>query len=213
MSSGGESGKRPGVPPSQDNLERAIGLAFDALDGQSREQMLWLGAEPAGGAWKLPVLGEAIEADLSARSVRTSSADAVGPQWQILLLHYLAIRSRPEQRVPEVTFADLGTARSYAGVYQGRTVGRLCATAGRDAETLRAAAGALGGRDVAAGDLAFDFDAFPRLSLRLIWHAPDDEFPPSATFLLPANVESYLCAEDIVVLSERLVSRLCGRPF
>lgn len=213
MTGGSRSGRRPGTPPAQDNLNRAIKLAFEALDGQSDEQMLWLGAESAGRAWRLPVLAEAIDVDLFARQVTTSSGQSVGPHWQILVLHYLGIRSRPEERVPEVTFADLQTARSYAGVYHGRTVGRLCATVGRDAEGLRAAAGALGGRSVAAGDVAFDFDVFPRLALRLIWHAPDEEFPPSATFLLPANIESYFCAEDIVVLCERLVSRLCGRPF
>jgi hypothetical protein len=30
---------------------------------------------------------------------------------------------------------------------------------------------------------------------------------------LPRNIEDYFCSEDIVVLSECLVSRLCGRPF
>ncbi len=54
---------------------------------------------------------------------------------------------------------------------------------------------------------------FPACTLRLVWHAPDDEFPPAATLLLPANIESYFCIEDVVVLCERLVSRLCGRPF
>ena len=92
-------------------------------------------------------------------------------------------------------------------------IARLCATAGRDAARLRAAAGALGGRVAPGGDAAFDFDVFPRLSLRLIWHTADEEFPPCATLLLPANIQSYYCVEDIVVLSERLVSRLGGGPF
>ena len=108
---------------------------------------------------------------------------------------------------------DLATARSYAGVYDGRVIARLCHTAGRDAETLGAAAARLGGQPVEAGDAAFDFRIFPRLTLRLIWHAPDEEFPPLATLLLPGNVESYFCSEDVVVLSESLVARLGGRPF
>ena len=89
----------------------------------------------------------------------------------------------------------------------------MCATAGRDAQKLSAASKSLGGQAADAGDVAFDFDVFPRLSLRLVWYAPDEEFAPSATLLLPGNVESYFCAEDIVVLSECLVSRLGGRPF
>jgi hypothetical protein len=46
-----------------------------------------------------------------------------------------------------------------------------------------------------------------------VWHAPDDEFPASATLLLPPNIEDYFCSEDIVVLSESLVARLSGRGF
>ena len=119
--------------------------------------------------------------------------------------------SRPEQLAPEIVFADLPMARTYARVYQERAIGRLCATVGRDAEKLRRAATALGGRAVAGGDAAFEFDVLPRLRLRLIWHEADEEFSPSATILLPANIESYFCIEDIVVLSERVVAWLAGR--
>ena len=78
---------------------------------------------------------------------------------------------------------------------------------------MSAAAIRLGGRAIAAGDVAFDFDIFPRLTLRLVWYAGDDELPPDATLLLPPNIESYFTAEDVVVLSERLVSRLAGQPW
>ncbi len=175
--------------------------------------MRWLGAEAAGGPWRLPVLEDVFQIDAPAGRVITSAGRPVGPHWRILALHYLSIGSRPERREPEITFADLQTARSYADVYRGRTEARLCATAGRDAATLSAAADAIRGRKVSGGDLGFQFDVFPRLSIRLVWYAADEEFPPSATILLPSNIEDYFCAEDIVVLSERLVSRLGGRPF
>jgi len=208
-----DSGGRLPKPPRQTNLARATRMAFEALGGQSEEQMLWLGAEPRGLVWRLPVLDDAFEVDVPAGRVRTSAGQAVGPPWTILALHYLATDSQPEDRPPEATFAELPTARSYATVYHGRVIGRLCATAGRDAQRFRAAAAALGGHPAESGDAAFDFQAFPRLTLRLIWHAPDEEFPPSATLLLPGNVESYFCPEDIVVLSELLVARLGARPF
>jgi len=160
------------------------------------------------------VLNDVFEVNVSARRVTTSTGHPVGPHWSILALHYLAITARPERQVPGLTFADLPAARSYAEVYRQRVILRLCATAGRDAATLAAAAAGLGGRPAASGGgAAFDFDVFPRLLLRLIWHAADEEFPPSATLLLPGNIEGYFCSEDIVVLSERLVARLGGRSF
>ena len=207
-----ESGRPPGVPP-QENLKVATERGFETLASQSHEQFLWLGAEPTGDGWRLAVLDDVLVVDLSARRVTTSAGVDVGPAWRILTLHYLAVDSQPEPSPPEITFADLAAARSYSGVYHGRVIARLCATAGRDVARLSSAAESLGGKPVEGGDAAFDFDVFPRVTLRLIWHAPDEEFPPSATLLLPANIETYLCSEDIVVLSECLVARLGGRPF
>jgi len=205
----------PGRPPKQENLNRAIGLGFDRLADQTGEQVEWLGAEVAGDVWRVPVLEDVIAVDRAARRLTTSAGQPVGPRWAILVLHYLDVRKRPEKLPPGVVFADLPTARSYAGVYQGRVIARLCATAGRTAEKLSAAAESLRGRPVETeeGDLAYDFDLFPRLTHRLIWHAPDEEFPASATLLLPPNIEEYLCSEDVVVLSENLVARLGGRGF
>ncbi|HYW80028.1 MAG TPA: DUF3786 domain-containing protein [Thermoguttaceae bacterium] len=205
-------------PSPQKNYELATEMGFEALDHQSEEQLQWLGAEREEDVWRLPVFGDTFEVDISARRMTTSAGEPVGATWRILALHYLAISGRPERRVPDTTFADLSAARSYSGIYQGRVIHRLCATAGRDADKLRAAAEALGGHDPAEGDAipgdaAFDFDEFPRVSLRLIWHAADEEFPPSATLLLPSNIEEYFCSEDIVVLSECLVARLGGRPY
>jgi hypothetical protein len=205
-----------GRPPKQENLQRAIGLGFERLADQTDEQVRWLGGQTERDVFRVPVLEDVIAVDRTARHITATAAGRpVGPQWSILVLHYLAIRTRPEQLPPQVTFADLPTARSYAGVYQGRVIARLCGTAGRTAEKLTAAAEALRARPVQIdeGDLAYDFDLFPRLTHRLIWHAPDDEFPASATLLLPPNVEEYLCSEDVVVLSESLVARLGGRPF
>ncbi len=205
--------RRPGAPPPQNNLGRAIEMAFEAFDHQAEEQFRWLGAETQENGCRLPVLGDVFEVDRPQRRISTSAGQEVCPQWSILALHYLAVTSRPADGTPETTFADLAAARSYAGVYHDRVIARLCATAGRDAQRLSSAAATLGGRSVDVGDVAYDFDVFPRVSLRLILHAPDDEFPPSATLLLPGNIESYFCAEDIVVLSELLVARLGGRPF
>ena len=199
------------MPNPQDNLQRALALAFDAADRQMPEQMAWLGANRVGNFWRLPVLNDAVDVDLTARRVTTSAGAEISLAWGVLLLHYLAITSRPEMLVPEIVFADLPKARTYAGVYHQRAIGRLCGTVGRDLERLRAAAMAQGGRVANGGDAAFDFDVLPRLRLRVIWYAADEEFSPSASILLPANIESYFGIEDIVVLSERVVGWLAGR--
>ncbi len=200
-------------PPPQKNLDRATELAFEALANVSVEQLEWLGVQRSGDLLQLRALNETLKVDISAQRVTTASDVEIGPFWRIVILHYVAISGRPDRLPPEITFADLQTARTYTKVHDGRTVGRLCGTVGRTEDGLRDAAAALGAHKALGGDMAFDFDMLPRVTLRLVWYAADEEFPPSATILLPSNIEDYFCSEDIVVLSECLVSRLCGRPF
>ncbi len=186
-----------------------------AVRRQSAEQLEWLGARPEGrGRWSVQALDEMLTVDLAAGTVAASSSGPVSVWWKMLALHYLGVAGRPAELPPSLIFADLPGGRVYAPVYQARVIQRLCRTAGRDRATLLAAARAIGGQeagDFPARDLTADFRMFPRVSLRLVWHAGDDEFSPSATILLPANIEAFFCIEDITVLSESLVGRLSGK--
>ncbi len=198
---------------SPQGYRRALELGWERFRNQSAEQLVWLGAEPAAHAWRLPVLGHVFELDVQSITVRLSTGAPVGDAWQVLALHYLAVPGRPEPRPPEITFADLATARGYAEVYHRRAAARLASTFAHDTVRLWAAAREIGGRAVRLADAAFDFHVFPRVCVRLVWYAGDEEFPPSATWLLPRNIEAYFCPEDVVVLSERVAARLAGRPF
>jgi hypothetical protein len=202
------------VPPPQRNYDEAAARAVAAVRAQPAEQLEWLGASPAGQGWTIAVLNEIWTVELDGGVVCDSAGRSVGPWWRVLTLHYLGVSSQPAQEPPTVTFADLPGGRGYASVYQQRVIGRLCRTVGRDGGTLRQAGQALGGSilrgDAPAGDLTMEFQVYPRLRVRLAWYAGDDELSPSAAMLLPANIESFFCLEDIVVLSERLVARLAA---
>ena len=163
--------------------------------------------------WELAVLNEPMTVDAASGNVSTGDGLTVGPWWQVLTLHYLTAKGRPRTRPPTIGFAGLLAGRAYAPVYHQRVIERLCRSVGRDSPSLRKAACAVGGVVVAGGDLAFDFQAFPRITLRLVWYAGDGELPSSAVLLLPDNIGSFFCVEDIVVLSERLVSHLGGGRF
>lgn len=198
---------------SPQGYRRALELAWQRFRNQSAEQLMWLGAQPEAHNWRLPVLADFFVVNGQENTVRLASGAPVGDAWQVLALHYLAVTGRPEPQPPEITFADLATARGYAEVYRHRAAARLAGAFGQDSVRLWASARDLGGRVVRLGDAAFDFDVFPRVSVRLVWYAGDEEFAPSATWLLPRNIEDFFCAEDVVVLSERLAARLAGRPF
>jgi len=203
----------PPVPPAQHNFEQAEDLALTAVRGQTDKQLNWLGARRQGDSWHLRVLDDELSIDPIGGGMFTTAGDPVGAFWKVVVLHYLAVADRPPERTPTVTFASLPGGRTYAPVYAGRVIRRLCGTFGNDADALRRAGRALDGREVDAGDVGFEFAVFPHLRLRCVWYTGDEELAPSATILLPENIERWLCIEDIVVLSERLVSRLTGRGF
>ena len=213
------------IPPPQHNFQDAAARALSAVRAQPDEQLEWLGARRRADRWLLQVLDDVLTVDPGDGAVGTSRGGTVGPWWQILTLHYLSASARPAAEPPKVTFADLPAGRAYAGVYRQRVTERLCRTVGCDRRSLARAGEELGGQAVAGGDLAFEFQVFPRLRARLIWYEGEDEapagqagasaplLPPSAVLLLPPNVEAFLSVEDIVVLSERIVSRLSGGGF
>ncbi len=208
----GSTSKQFGLP-EQHNLQTATDNAMESLRSQSDEQLGWLGARVEGSRLRLKVLEAELSVDMETGRIATDADAEVCAQWRILVLHYLCITAKPEQLPPEVTFADLSGARSYAGIYNQRVIGRLCATAGRNEQALRTGADALDAQSHNAGDVGFDLKPFPLVTARIIWHAPDEEFGSSATMLFPRNIESFFCSEDIIVLSEQMVSRLSGRPF
>jgi hypothetical protein len=185
----------------------------EALSDQSVAQLHWLGADRSGPHWQLPVMDGVLRVDTTTGQVCLEGGGEIRPTWQILTLHYLAVRTRPSAQPPEVTFASLPSARVYASVYEQRVNRRLCGQVGNNFQSLRSAAAAIKAREVAGGDAAFEVDLFPRVSIRLLWYAGDEEFAPSCTLLLPTNIESFFCIEDIVVLSESFVSRLGGKPL
>jgi hypothetical protein len=204
------------VPPPQHHFDEAAVRGLAAVRTQPAEQLKWLGAVRRGAAWDVAVLGEALTVELEGGTVHDSTGRAVGPWWRVLTLHYLAVAGRPEPQAPTLTFADLPGGRAYASVYQQRVIERLCRTVGRQEPTLRAAAETLSGHvlgNAAVGDLAVEFLIYPRVRVHLVWYSGGGEMPPAATLLLPANIESFFCLEDIVVLSERLISRLAGGRF
>ena len=187
--------------------------AVEVLHGQTEAQIKWLGADRFNARWQLPVMDGLFRVDADSGEVCWEAGGEVRQTWQILTLHYLAVRTRPTVHLPGVTFASLPSARVYASVYENRVNRRLCASVAKDVAALQAAAADIASRVVDGGDFAFEINIFPRIRVRLVWYAGDQELAPSCTLLLPTNIESFLCTEDIVVMSELFVSRLGHKPF
>ena len=200
--------------PKQNNYQVALAEAWKGLRARPAAELSQLAAQPlAGGRWALPVLKARFELDLERGTVEVAGVGAASAWWSILALHYLLapVPVAPARRW--ISFEEMPDGRGYSVPYRGRVGGLFCGTVGRTREELLAAAAALGAEVVADGDAAVQLQVFPLLPLRIVWYAGDDELPPGATFLYGDNVGAILAVEDIVVMAERVVSRLRGKPW
>ncbi|NIA12463.1 MAG: DUF3786 domain-containing protein [Nitrospiraceae bacterium] len=203
------------TPEKQENYQVAFARALEGARARSSDDLAALGVVADGdGVPCLPVLDAVLAVDLREGNVRLADGSCeVGIAWQILVLHYLegAVPWPPVARW--MGFADFIDARGYESVHRGRVLARLCATAGRDRDTFLSASRRLKGQAIDWGDEGFEFAVFPRVSLRVAWYDGDDEFPPNASLAFPDNILSFFPVEDVVVVSERLVSRLQGKGW
>ncbi len=198
----------------QTNYQIAFDRGLERLRGQHAASLKALGGRVAApGRLELPVLDVTFVFDLDAGVVTRKSGDDVGMAWRILAVHYLGACTPWPQSSRWVSFADFAEVRGYESVYGGRVLGRLCGTAGRDEATFVSACQSLGAEPADWGDVGFRFQVFPHLPVVIAWYGGDGEFPPNASFLYPDNALSLLPAEDMVVLSERLVSLLQSKGW
>lgn len=126
----------------------------------------------------------------------------------LLLLHYLVHADGHPLAVCWVAFRELPDGLIYDQAFRRRVEPPLLAHFGDRPERLRVAATALGGEALPLGDLAFRFDALPKVPLALIWHRGDEEFPPAFSLLFDGAAGHYLPTEDLAVLGGMLVGAL-----
>ena len=203
--------------PRQNNYEVAADRAWARLLERPADDLRALGAQPVraagAGRWALEVLDAQFEIDPAQRTIALLGGGHVGTMWHILALHYLLARLPVPQAARQITFEEIPDARGYAAPYNGRVISLFCATVGRSRETLLAAAERLRAAPAQGGDLAFQLQVFPHVPLDIVWYAGDAELPAGAGFLYADNIAAILDVEDIVVMAERVVSRLRGKPW
>jgi hypothetical protein len=114
-----------------------------------------------------------------------------------------------------VSYREIPDAAFYYGAFLKRAVDPLKKVFGEALEGFERAARHLGGRSVEAGDAAFELWVLPRVPIRLILHAGDEEFPAEATILFDRSVGAILSAEDIAWLAGMTVYRIiaCAREL
>lgn len=129
-------------------------------------------------------------------------------QEQVLILHYLEAEAPPEPSGHWIAYREIPGAAFYFGAFVKRAISPLKNVFGGRVSGLARPAGVLGGKQIEEGDAGFEFFLFPRMPLRVLVWAGDEDFAPEASILFDGNAGLLFSPEDAAWAASLLVYRL-----
>jgi hypothetical protein len=127
---------------------------------------------------------------------------------QALFLYYFSTADGAPWQDRWISFADLADGRFYNLAFQGYTGQELARHFKNDQKRFESAALAAGGVPATHGNLAFRFQALPRVPLLAVYWVGDDDFPASCQILFDASANHYLPTDAFAILGSSLTRRL-----
>ncbi len=127
-----------------------------------------------------------------------------------LFLYYLQTADGTPMADKWIAFRELPGGMFYHQAYQGYSGDRLAKAIDNRPSVFERAARNLGGTRLSVGDLAFAFQALPRVRVAAVYYSGDEDFPASANVLFDAAASHYLPTDALSGLGSMLVDRLTG---
>ena len=208
---------------SVSTLDPALERATQALSALGADTICRrTGAEPSPSGVSIRYFAGDYVVSLAPGSVGTVDPGDLRPEERLLVLHYLACHgssedgghAKNEQPPDDVAPNDYVSYESLpGGMFYNTTFGkrgplRLVHAFGSRPERLLSAVRAVGGAEADYGDVSVQIPVFPRVTVLVVLHRGDDEFPPECHLLFTASVSHYLTLEDIAVLGGIVAGRL-----
>ncbi len=129
-------------------------------------------------------------------------------QEQVLILHYLQGNKNVHPSEDWVAYREIPGAGFYFSAFVKRAIDPLKNVFGQNLDGLSRAAELLYAEPIDFGDIGLEFKPFPRVPVRMILYAGDDEFPAEANILFDSSAGDILSPEDLAWLAGMIVYRL-----
>ena len=129
----------------------------------------------------------------------------------ILCKYILMCPNRPSEDVSLITYKDFKDAAPYAGGFSDTAKRPICEKYSNNINMLKQRSLDLGGKifpTEVACQLAMRFEALPKVSIVLMFHDADEDFPAQATLLFQNNAASYLDMECLAMIGGALAHYL-----
>ncbi len=157
------------------------------------------------------LLGDEYSVDIGKRSVLSLSCNVPAQAFaSILILHYLKerITGLPRPGGEWTAFQELVGGQGYYPAFKKRVIDRIVRKYGDDPEAIIEATARLNARRSQLADVAVMIEPFEGVPVLIeLWRA-DEEFGPSADILFDKTIAKIFCTEDIVVLSDFIISNI-----
>ncbi len=150
------------------------------------------GAEFRNGMYYLPFLDRTLTVDPARRVIQVAGEPPADPGFRICLttLMYL-LHIDIAGLGPPLSPMELPGGATYFRGHHGLPTAPLEDRFGRDLPAFLAAGKKLKAETRPAGDAALAFQVFPGVMVEVIIWKGDDEFPPQASFTLPAHLDRF----------------------
>jgi len=162
------------------------------------------------GALSVPFLNRLYRLSCPGLEFTDASADGkeVPLQEQVLILHYLQADVPAGPSGDWVAYREIPGATFYFGAFLKRAVDPLKKVFGQNLPGFGHAAARLKGEPLEIGDAGFGFRVLPKVPVRLVLYAGDEEFPAEANILFDRSIGRMLSPEDVAWMAGMLVYRL-----
>ena len=128
----------------------------------------------------------------------------------VMIVNYLSFTETDIHRSNKwVSLKEIpnGGMMFYPAFYKSSIV-NLIKTFGEDSKSFKQCAQKLGGKEIKMGDIAFEFEVFPKVFSRVVIWEGDDEIEASATVLFDSSVQFIMHVESIIGLGGYIVNKI-----
>ena len=157
------------------------------------------------------MLADEYTVDLSNKTVSSLSCNAPAKEYvSILILHYLIKKliGIPNLTNEWISFRELPGAEGYYPTFHKRVIERLVNKIGNNTEKLLSATERLPAKRTQYSDAGIVIAVFEEIPIMITFWKADEEFQGEANVLFDKNIKDIYPTEDVVVLSEFVISQL-----
>ncbi|WP_455391562.1 DUF3786 domain-containing protein [[Eubacterium] cellulosolvens] len=161
--------------------------------------------------YTIPVLGEEYAVSLNDQIIQPPGEEAdehIFGAMSVLALHYLINAKSTTLRNKLVSYRELPDGIVFYNAFRSIAIQPIAQEFGEALDTFEERAGALEGRKIKLGEVAFEFKIFPRVPVTYILWGGDEEIAASANILFDESASEHLHTEDLAEVGEVITHQL-----